>query len=338
MNTNKPLVSVVVPVYRVEQYIAECVQSVIGQDYPAIELLLVDDCGGDRSADIAAETLTAAGREGLEWRILRHDRNRGLSAARNTAIDAATGEYIIFLDSDDKLLPHGIKRLVELAESTQADVTICDHESDKGREGVGGHTNAPVSLVTTNKECIHAFRELWFNLGAWCKLVRTDFIRRYNLYFREGIINEDAPWLFQLSLAAQRMAFINEPYYFYRYNAQSIMSASKRRLIVDSNEVALQMFTDSIVARPDLYDSRDVWLILMRQINLFYQITRRNMSFAEYFRRMRLLPSFRYPSPWFTAKDVPATYRVWRTMQRMPQVIAAPLTWLMLALQDWRSK
>lgn len=334
---NQPKVSIVVPVYRVEQYIAECVQSVIEQDYPALELLLVDDCGGDRSADIAEQTLTAAGREGLAWRILRHDHNRGVSAARNTAFHAATGDYILCLDSDDRLLPGCVSRLVERAEETRAEVTMCDHVSDDGRVGIGGRTQAPVPLIETNSDCIRAFRELWFSLGPWCKLVRTDFLRRHELYFCEGIINEDAPWLFQLSLAAKRMAFINEPLYFYRYNAQSIMSASKRKMVVDSNEVALQMFLDSIVARPDLYDSRDVWLIFMRQIDIFYKLVRRHRSFAEYCRRLRRLSALRYPSPWFTAKDVPTTYHIWRAMQRVPALLAAPLTWLMLAVQDRRS-
>lgn len=111
-------VSIITPVYKVEQYIAECVQSVIDQDYDNIEFILVDDCGGDDSINIAEKLLIESTRSGLSYKILRHEGNCGVSAARNTAMLAATGDYIFCLDSDDKLMEQCITVLLAKAVST----------------------------------------------------------------------------------------------------------------------------------------------------------------------------------------------------------------------------
>lgn len=327
----QPKVSVVIPVYRVEQYIGACVQSVIDQDYACIELLLVDDCGGDRSIELAEQTLAASEREGLEWRVLRHERNRGVSVARNTAFDAATGDYIFCLDSDDRLMPQCISRLVERAEQTQADVTMCDHVSDDGRQGIGGRTHAPVPLVTTNAECIRAFSELWFSLGPWCKLVRANFLRRHHLYFREGIINEDAPWLFQVSIAAQRMAFINEPFYFYRYSPTSIMSLAKVEDMNKSAYVTIDLTFRTFLERKDLWGNLDAYRIWMRQLVLLYTRTANHLPFKRFRAECRKLSSWRIP---FKRNAVTSNYyKLWELGIRLPNALRAIYLYALIKLQ-----
>ena len=95
-----PSVSIVVPVFGVEKYVGRCFDSVAAQTYPLLECIFVDDCGTDASMRILRERI-AAYRGHVRFRIVRHERNRGLSAARNTGADAATGEYVWFVDSDD---------------------------------------------------------------------------------------------------------------------------------------------------------------------------------------------------------------------------------------------
>ena len=109
----KPKISIVTPVYEVEQYISECTQSVIDQSYDNIEFILVDDCSGDNSINIAEELLVSSVKSGLVYKIMRHEHNRGVSAARNTALHVASGDYIFCLDSDDKLTPQCVAALVE---------------------------------------------------------------------------------------------------------------------------------------------------------------------------------------------------------------------------------
>ena len=117
------MISIIVPIYNVEEFIVECLQSVVAQTYRDYELILVDDCGTDGSMSVAARFASHPTLEG-KMRILRHDRNRGLSAARNTGTAAAKGKYILFLDSDDILAPDCLQLLVEKAESTDAEMVV----------------------------------------------------------------------------------------------------------------------------------------------------------------------------------------------------------------------
>ena len=105
------MISIIVPIYNVEEFIAECLQSVVAQTYRDYELILVDDCGTDGSMSVAARFASHPALEG-KMRILRHDRNRGLSAARNTGTAAAKGKYILFLDVDDSLSPEFLQFLL----------------------------------------------------------------------------------------------------------------------------------------------------------------------------------------------------------------------------------
>ena len=107
-------VSIVVPVYNVAPYIESCLKSVMGQTYAGdMECLLVDDCGSDDSMAIA-ERMIGAYTGPIRFQILHHEHNRGLSAARNTGTDAATGDYVLYLDSDDELTQDCIERLMRL--------------------------------------------------------------------------------------------------------------------------------------------------------------------------------------------------------------------------------
>ena len=115
-------VSIVTPVYKVEKYIGDCIQSVINQTYPSIELVLVDDCGGDKSVDIINDFISSTQKEGLEIKLIHHEHNQGVAAARSHAMQAATGDYIFCLDSDDMLKPECIDHLVKRMDETDADL------------------------------------------------------------------------------------------------------------------------------------------------------------------------------------------------------------------------
>ena len=107
-------VSIIIPIYKVEQFIEDCLRSVYNQSYKNLEIILVDDCTPDDSMLIARNFVSKKELpKGMEIKFLSHKKNRGLSAARNTGIDAATGDYIYFLDSDDELSPDCISLLAE---------------------------------------------------------------------------------------------------------------------------------------------------------------------------------------------------------------------------------
>ena len=96
-------VSIIIPIYKVESYIERCITSVLRQTYRNLEVILVDDCTPDSSMEIAKAVINENQNCGMNFVFLKHDHNFGLSAARNTGINAATGDYLFFLDSDDEL-------------------------------------------------------------------------------------------------------------------------------------------------------------------------------------------------------------------------------------------
>ena len=110
-------VTIVIPVYQVEDYIESCLISVANQTYSGeIECVVVDDCGADSSWQIVENFISEYNGK-IDFKLIRHTENKGLSAARNTGIDHASGEYIYFLDSDDEITPECIERLVKPLEN-----------------------------------------------------------------------------------------------------------------------------------------------------------------------------------------------------------------------------
>ena len=123
-----PKISIIIPIYNVEEYITECLQSVMRQTYKGeIECILVDDCGTDNSIAVA-ERHIADYKGPIEFRVLHHVRNRGLSAARNTGTDAATGDYIYYLDSDDYISDDCLEVLAEPLKKREYEMILGDLE------------------------------------------------------------------------------------------------------------------------------------------------------------------------------------------------------------------
>lgn len=122
------LVSVIIPVYQVSAYIERCLLSVMNQTFQNIECIIVDDCSPDDSID-KCERLISSYNGPISFKILHHERNRGLSAARNTGTDAASGEYIFYLDSDDEITSDCIEILVAIVKNHPVvDVVIGNYE------------------------------------------------------------------------------------------------------------------------------------------------------------------------------------------------------------------
>lgn len=119
---NHPLVSILVPVYLVEQYIERCAHSVFGQTYDNLEFIFVDDCSPDNSIQLLEEVLAQYPQRAFQVRIIKHDQNEGLAVARNTAISNAAGDFVFNMDSDDYIETDAMEVLINLQEKTNADV------------------------------------------------------------------------------------------------------------------------------------------------------------------------------------------------------------------------
>lgn len=195
MDQEKLNVSIVVPVYNVSLYIERCVKSVMAQTYPVMECIIVDDASLDDGI-AKAERLILEYNGSIRFVVLHHDHNRGLSAARNTGTDAAEGDYIFYLDSDDEITPDCIEKLARPIErDASIEMVVGNYQdfSDKPRTGKIGREEEFTSLETV-RECFFDRRIL--PVVAWNKLMNKRFLTDNGLFFMEGILYEDNPWTF----------------------------------------------------------------------------------------------------------------------------------------------
>lgn len=219
---DKPLISVIVPVYQSELYIDTCVQSVLGQTYPNFELILVDD-GSEDGGRAICERL---GAHDPRIRVLAQ-RHKGVSAARNVGIEAAKGEYLFFLDSDDAIHPCLLEQLCRLAEESQAVVSACDYRSilsqdfDKMKKRLDRRKyrrEIRRRYHLKNQEALRSFifvegLESWSAIGG--KMVRRS--RAEGLWFDEELSNEeDAKYIYELLERGADAAVLPCHEYYYR--------------------------------------------------------------------------------------------------------------------------
>ena len=226
-------VSVIIPVYNVEEYLRECLDSIIKQTLCEIEIICINDGSTDSSPTILDEY------KAIDERVLIiAQENRGLSGARNTGIERAQGKYIYFIDSDDMLKQDALYELYELAENETLDILFFDSEvlyEDDDIIAKSGHLTktfytriqdyqrtAKGSDVFSKMMANDEYRSM-----ACMYLTRTAHITENNLRFYEGIYHEDDLYTFLCTINAGRVAHIKKPYYIRRVRANSIMTAAR---------------------------------------------------------------------------------------------------------------
>lgn len=228
-------VSVVVPVYNVAEYLPKCVDSLIAQTYKNIEIILVDDGATDHSGSICD------GYQSKDERIkVIHKENGGLSSARNAGIDAATGEYIAFVDSDDFVAEGYIEKLLSACLENGCKVSACayyEYYSQDDKRFVGGESSTVKSREDAVKDIFTMKNEIC--VVAWNKLYAKELFADNKIRYPKGKIHEDVFTTYKFCAAADKVAYINEPLYFYVQRAGSIMGQtfSKKRLqLIDAVE------------------------------------------------------------------------------------------------------
>lgn len=205
------MVSIIIPVYNVEKYVGEALKSVLAQTYKDFEVIVVDDCGTDRSMKVVEEIAEKS----PCVHILHHERNRGLSAGRNTGIEAAKGDWLYFFDSDDILAPECINNLVSLAE-VHPDAEIIVGQYDEFKEGEAYHqARLKQQGAVFEGDVIGSYLEDRVPTTAWNKLVRKDFLVKNHLFFEEGLVHEDALWSFLTLCLVSKVVVSDDITYHY---------------------------------------------------------------------------------------------------------------------------
>ena len=231
-------VAVIVPIFNVEQYVEQCINSLTAQTMQDIEIICVDDCGNDGSMDIVERLATVDKR----IKIVRNTQNSGLSTSRNNGIRACDAPYIMFCDSDDWFANDMCEKMYNAITAGGADIAICgteviyeaDHDQKKLDDGYFAIRHSGV--VEKTNDIVRQYA-----VCAPIKIYRRDIIEAHNVWFPTGLKYEDEYFWRAYMIWVNKIAFVPEKLYKYRRRAGSIMSntfSQKQKLNTDNLKIA----------------------------------------------------------------------------------------------------
>ena len=227
---NAPLVTISIPIYNCENHLINCLQSVVNQKYKNLEVQLVDDLGNDNSMQVAEDFIQK--HPDFHFKILRNEKNSGLSVVRNVGIDNAQGKYIFFLDSDDEITPDCISKMVEIAEREHVEM-VCGNvrtiklESKEEIDAFRLHNTQ--EKITNNTEIFESFIQGRFPVPSWNKLILLDFLKQNKLYFKEGLFAQDSLQSFETALVLNSVFFFKDDTYIYYLHQDSVIHNRKKK-------------------------------------------------------------------------------------------------------------
>ena len=224
--------SIIVPVYNVEEYLIECIDSVLRQTFADFEFILVDDGSTDQSGKICDEYAQKDDR----IKVI-HKENGGLSDARNIGTSVSMGEYIIYIDSDDYICSnYFLQRIYDKAQGG-ADVICYKYkkyfENSKKFSEINSSFSGLDSLDTFYDRLKHFVSTDTFNCSAWSKAVRADVIKDNKIEFKKGLTGEDQDWYFYVLMYSKSIEGIDEDFIIYRQRIASITRSLKNKNIED---------------------------------------------------------------------------------------------------------
>lgn len=229
------MVSIIVPVYKVEKYLDRCMESIVNQTYRNLEIVLVDD----GSPDCCPQMCDAWAKKDARIRVL-HNENGGVSSARNAALDAVIGEYVCFVDGDDYVELEMLEKLLNCIEAKKADIVIYNARMVTDEGNFLGVTENIREGLFSAEEIMHQLMKGEINHYAWNKLFKKQVLE--GIRFPEGRVWEDVATTFRMIERAKRIYCYPEAFYNYVQRENSIV-----RTI---NEKALR---DIFLARVDCY-------------------------------------------------------------------------------------
>lgn len=217
-------ISIIVPIYKVEEYLERCVKSLINQTYANIEIILVDDGSPDNCPKICDEISK------IDSRIkVIHKENGGLSDARNCGLLKASGDYVLFVDSDDYIELDACERLSNVIKQSPIDLVVGEYKEIRNNEiTIKKHSNLSENKVYDAKDYVISSIKCdeWY-APAWLNLYRREFLIKNNLYYKVGIYYEDIEMLPRLFLANPKIIYVKYPFYNYVIRQNSIMTSGK---------------------------------------------------------------------------------------------------------------
>lgn len=269
---DKPLVSIIIPVYNVKKHIKRCIKSVENQTYKNLEIILVDDGSTDGSGDLCKELLKQDDRI-----IMVSQSNKGLSAARNAGIDICHGDFITFVDSDDVIEKDYVEYLLGLLLENKSDFSICAHKEIKNNKTFHDCGKGLSEKQYTPEECLKdMLNERGFTVSAWGKLYSKKLFK--NIRFPEGKLHEDLSTTYKLILQSKKITYGQEPKYLYYQNKTSITNSGfneQKLSIIDQTD---EMCKEILQQYPKLVDTTIARRVHARFSVLRLMVSEKNLS------------------------------------------------------------
>ncbi len=234
-NKERLLVSIIVPIYNVEKYLDECVQSLVSQTYHELEILLIEDGAKDKSGELA----DCWGQRDKRIRVI-HQANKGLSGARNTGLREAKGEYIFFVDSDDYVAENYVEEMVATMIKEESDIAMCGF-FDVWKDGIGKSNRWQEKQFDMDVEL---YSEMFYQnpllfIAVWNKGYRRSLFE--GVLFDDGKVNEDARLVLKLWPKIKKVTYIPQELYFYRRRKSGIMKGTDKDKLLWSELEWLEM-------------------------------------------------------------------------------------------------
>lgn len=304
------IISVIVPVYKVERYLDRCVQSIVDQTYTNLEIILVDD----GSPDNCPAMCDAWAEKDNRIKVI-HKANGGLSDARNAGLAVATGEYISFVDSDDWTAPEMLERLLNAMQEDKSDIAACAVEMVWG-------DNTPSQFLTVQTNCVlnrleaqkALLEESLLKQPVWYKLYRHETIRE--IPFEVNKFHEDVFWSYQAIGNASRVSLIDYVGYFYTQRTGSIMGANYSLKRLDAMEAYERRYQYIAANYPELEMQARISIvancIYHGQMALKYFHGQEQKQAFEYLNRI----TKKYPIRRKEYADRKITHRLWLDLAR----------------------
>lgn len=220
--------SIIIPVYNVEQYLPKCLDSILNQSFKDLEVICVNDGSTDNSLDILKEYKSKDNRV-----VILDKENEGSGVARNCAIDIAKGEYIYFVDSDDWLEDNALETMIHKADELNTDILIfggLSYYEDIGKAGGYSKDKLPLKYfdrIFSSKDIKSDIFK--FPSTAWTKLYKKDFLIKNNIRFQHIKVGQDQLPFFHSMIIAERIAILPENLYCYRKNRKGAVTAVKKK-------------------------------------------------------------------------------------------------------------
>lgn len=292
-----PMISIVMPVYQVENYIANSIKSVVNQTFSSYEIVLVNDGTKDKSIEIALTVLESVK---VNYTVVNQI-NKGCAAARNTGIRKSKGEWVVCVDPDDIIAPNFLERLYDVCIKYKTDVGFCNWQSVDINNIFRKSNNKINDLEIDRHKILYSYLKRTIKVIMPGLLIRKDFLESNNLWFDENIIyGDDQHFIWRVLLSAENVAYIRDKLYNYLKRSDSIMTSSdindvhtgfiamkKLHAEINEREIALKKYLLSRWVFGALHASTR-----MMAFNDFSELAEK-LDYKEYCRKLIFFPDLR---------------------------------------------